>query len=218
MAIKCIRDINDNTDLLLEDFILHLSHETDIFIPITVIVPHVSMANYLRDVIAKRCGACININFMLLNQFIESLYITIHQNSTPLKVSNIKYQIYNFLHTINLNHKDFIDVRDAICDENGQINLLSMYQFAFLFERIIVDYTLLRTKELILQDFISTLPKWQVIILNHILIHSTDTSPIFNFIDSYKLFTQNLQFCVNCMEFCGHCLDGRIIVAIDNLN
>ncbi len=197
MSIKCIRDTscikNDNIYSLLEDFIIRLNHETDIFTPITVIVPHVSMANYLRDVIAKRCGACININFILLNQFVENLYAAIHPSSTPLQVSSIKYQIYNFLNTINLHHEDFIDVRDAICDTDGQINLLSIYQFAFLFERIIVDYTLLRTKELILQDFMSTLPRWQGIILNHILSNNTRASPIFNFLDSYKLFTQNLS-------------------------
>jgi len=83
VTIKIVRslglnviDVNGQTllDLFMQDI---LQHNRDVFAPITIIVPNMSLANWLHDELAFRLGVIANVKFRLLNQFIDEVYIDI---------------------------------------------------------------------------------------------------------------------------------------------
>jgi exodeoxyribonuclease V gamma subunit len=169
-------------DIFIQDI---LANNREVFMPVTIIVPNMSMANWLNDELATRLGIIANVKFKLLNQFIDEVYTNCTAN-TILKLSSIKYRIYDFI--VTHNHDSNFLSQLQISSLSDSSNLHKIYQLAFELERIFIDYLRYRTKDILYGDFRHKLPQWQQEIFNQVLINQVNLAEQKTFLDVYQFF------------------------------
>lgn len=208
--IVCSTYVDDDNfysllDRFIDDFKVQEA-KADPFIPSIVIVPNLSVANWLNNKIAVKLGISANIRFLLLNQFINQVYLDNVAQVGLLELSAIKFIIYDYLHQCNLEDEVFKPIKSYLT-ANGVIDSFRVYQLATQLELIFGDYMYLRTEELLNQNvFLDNLPQWQLNIWLHVVNNSSLSSyakKTYLDIYSYLLAVSNIKKLTNNVYLFG---------------
>ncbi len=177
MSIDITRAPIDNLfKLLINGLSKHNAYLT-IFEPIHIIVPNLSIANWLKDQISIELSICANIKFFTLNDFIHQTYLTnfSHKSQNQINSKMIKFIIYDYLCNIeylNNTSNDCILINYLII--NNQISHSKAFNLASELEIIFDEYIYLRTADCLDQKnslLFKQLPNWQHNIWQHVISH-----------------------------------------------
>ncbi len=183
---------------LLDFFLFEIKQRLQnnkIFDEIEVIVPNLSMGDWLDKKITMNLGISSGINFITLHQFILQLYTKSNPTKTIFNTHYIRDKIYDYLLLSDIDNDDFKEIKDFICVGNN-INLLNVYVLASQLKIIFEEYIILRTNDIINNNFLHQLPIYQQkiwqYIFNYDYVPYKNIDNIISFVDIYNTFMTDI--------------------------
>ncbi len=168
---------------ILELFLAEI-HFRDIFEPMLVIVPSLTMANWLNDQITLKFGIASNIKFILLSEFIQNLYMKNNPQAKLFAFQETKFILFDYLCSINFSDNIFDEIKSYLF-VNSNLDYYRAFQLAAQLEQIFNEYIYLRTDEILNLSIFKLMPKWQKSLWDH-FIQKISLSK--SYLDIYKFF------------------------------
>jgi len=126
-------DYEHNNDSLFGAFIRDFTApQSSVFSASTIIIPNLSVMNWLKDKIAQNLSICANIKFLTLNQYINNLYLANNSNVELLNFKDMKFIIYDYLSRCDLDRIEFLPIREYILSNTNESHVLEFEKTLFV--------------------------------------------------------------------------------------
>ena len=185
-------DYEHNNDSLFGAFIRDFTApQSSVFSASTIIIPNLSVMNWLKDKIAQNLSICANIKFLTLNQYINNLYLANNSNVELLNFKDMKFIIYDYLSRCDLDRIEFLPIREYILSNTNEIDYFKTFQLAVQLEGVFDEYMYLRTVDFLNPKATSHIEPWQQIIWQYLIdsiAKQEDKKGYKTYLDVYQYF------------------------------